>query len=162
MLTGRLVFRGDTVSDTIVAILQGEPDWSALPSATPLDVDRILRRCLEKDAKRRLRDIGEARIELDEAAARPTTEAVPVPAPDDRSLRWRAFTIGALVVAVVAALALALWPRRAPQSDWSNPLENAQFTRFTDFPGTETLANISPDGKFVAFFSDRDGSSTSG
>jgi Tol biopolymer transport system component len=63
----------------------------------------------------------------------------------------------ALAITVVAALAIWARPRTASRDTWTNPLENATFTRFTDFPGTETLANISPDGKFVAFLSDRDG-----
>ena len=157
LLTGRTAFAGATVSDTIATILQRDPDWAALPASTPRSIDRLLRRCLEKDSKRRLRDIGEARIEIDETISRPAPPEAPATQQGDQPSRWRAFTLGALVVAVVAALAVALWPRSAPRSVWSNPLENATFTRFTDFPGTETLADISPDGKFVAFLSDRDG-----
>ena len=66
MLTGRLAFPGETLSDTIVAILERSPDWSALPVATPPIVARLLRRCLEKDPRRRLRDIGDARLDLEE------------------------------------------------------------------------------------------------
>jgi serine/threonine protein kinase len=64
MLAGRAAFPGATVSDTIAAILEREPEWSSLPSAIPESVRHLLRRCLEKDARQRLRDIGEARIEL--------------------------------------------------------------------------------------------------
>ena len=60
-------FAGDTISDTIAAILEREPDWTALPPATPPDVQRLVRRCLQKDAKPRFRDIADARVELDEA-----------------------------------------------------------------------------------------------
>ena len=67
MLTARPAFRGETVSDTIAAILEREPDWSALPAQTPLSIRRLLQRCLEKDPKRRLRDIGDARLEIEEA-----------------------------------------------------------------------------------------------
>src|SRR5262249_53809629 len=63
MLTGRRPFDGDTSSDTIAAILNREPDWSTLPRSTPPRLESLLKRCLEKDPKRRLRDIGEARIE---------------------------------------------------------------------------------------------------
>src|SRR5439155_20428256 len=66
MLTGRRAFGGDTTSDTIAAILDREPDWSALPPATPASLRRLLYRCLEKDPKRRLRDAADARLELDE------------------------------------------------------------------------------------------------
>jgi eukaryotic-like serine/threonine-protein kinase len=65
MLTGRLAFPGETLSDTIVAILDRDPDWSALPTGVPAIVTRLLRRCLEKDARKRLRDIGDARLDLE-------------------------------------------------------------------------------------------------
>ena len=157
MLTGRMAFQGGTVSDTIAAILQREPDWALLPPRTPRAIDRLLRRCFEKDSKRRLRDIGEARIEIDEALSRPTAEDIPDSKAGDRTPRWRALTLAALSTATVAALAIAFWPRGVSQSAWTNPLENARFTRLTDFPGTETHADISPDGRFVVFLSDQDG-----
>jgi serine/threonine-protein kinase len=69
MLSGRRAFAGDTVSDTIAAILDREPAWDALPRATPRALHRLLRRCLEKESRDRLRDIGDARIELEEASA---------------------------------------------------------------------------------------------
>lgn len=64
ILTGRSAFAGETLSDTIAKILEREPDWRALTARTPASVRRLLRRCLEKDPKQRLRDIGEARIGL--------------------------------------------------------------------------------------------------
>jgi serine/threonine protein kinase len=66
MLTGQQMFARDTVTDTLAAIVDGVPDWQALPAATPANVRRLLRRCLEKDPKRRLRDFGDVRIELDD------------------------------------------------------------------------------------------------
>src|SRR6185369_4262209 len=69
MLTGRVAFKGDTVSDAIAAILRAEPEWDALPATTPAHVRLLLGRCLEKDPKRRLRDIGDARLELDRSDA---------------------------------------------------------------------------------------------
>ena len=67
LLTGRMAFAGQTVSDTIAAILDREPDWTALPASTPVSIRRLLQRCLEKDLKRRLRDIGDARAEVEDA-----------------------------------------------------------------------------------------------
>ena len=67
MLAGRRTFSGDTVSDIIVTILTREPAWTDLPAETPPEIRRLLRRCLEKDAKRRLRDMGDARIDLEDA-----------------------------------------------------------------------------------------------
>ena len=70
MLTGCRAAKGATVSETIAAVLESEPDWTALPPTVPPNVQRLLRRCLEKDARRRLKDMGDARLELEDAAAR--------------------------------------------------------------------------------------------
>src|SRR4026209_2307336 len=67
LLTGRTAFAGATVSDTIATILQREPDWTGLPATLPSGVTTLLERSLEKDPKQRLRDIGDARVELDQA-----------------------------------------------------------------------------------------------
>jgi eukaryotic-like serine/threonine-protein kinase len=67
MLTGRRAFEGETVSDTLAAVLMKDPDWAALPEQTPAGVRRVLRKCLQRDAKARLRDVGDARIDLEEA-----------------------------------------------------------------------------------------------
>ena len=76
MLTGRIAFAGQTVPDTIAAILEREPDWNVLPAGTPRIVRKMLVACLQKDVARRLRDIGDARSELEDTfidgdAARP-------------------------------------------------------------------------------------------
>ncbi len=70
-LTGEQEFGGETLSDSIAKILQKDPDWEALPKDTPLAIRRLLRRCLEKDPQLRLRDIGDARIEIGEALSEP-------------------------------------------------------------------------------------------
>ena len=70
MLSGRRVFAGDTVPDAITAILGREPDWNLLPAGTPLAVRRLLQRCLEKDVKQRLRDIGDVPADIDHDAGR--------------------------------------------------------------------------------------------
>jgi serine/threonine protein kinase len=67
MLTGRDAFAGLTPSDTLAAILERDPDLRALPTITPPSIERLLKRCFEKDPKRRLRDIGEARVDIDDA-----------------------------------------------------------------------------------------------
>jgi serine/threonine protein kinase len=69
MLTGRQAFAGETATDMIAAIIERQPDWSALPAATPPAVRKLMQRCLEKDSGQRLRDIGDARHELDHDAA---------------------------------------------------------------------------------------------
>ena len=73
-LTGRQLFAGETVSDTIAKILEREPDWSALPSGTPEKVIELLRRCLEKDPRKRQRDIGDARLHLEEVEEQRTSQ----------------------------------------------------------------------------------------
>src|SRR5580658_8151546 len=66
MLTGKHAFDGETVTDTLAAVIKEEPDWSRLPAGTPIRVRVLLQRCLQKDPKQRLRDIGDARISIDE------------------------------------------------------------------------------------------------
>ena len=102
MLTGRHLFRGETVTDTLAAVLKTDPDWKALPPETPASIRRLLRRCLERDRKRRLPDIGVAVLEIDEAPAEPEAPAVTArPKPVSRFLPW---------ITVVLALALpAVW-----------------------------------------------------
>jgi Tol biopolymer transport system component len=150
MLAGRKPFAGATTSDVIAAILQGAPDWSGLPRGLPRPLIRLLRRCLEKDAKRRLRDMGDAQLELEEAGNPAEPEA---PQPTAGRWGWKGAAIALLGI---LALAAARWAqlRSVPPA---NPLANALFTRLTDWEGIERDAVISPDGKFAAFVSDRDG-----
>jgi serine/threonine protein kinase/dipeptidyl aminopeptidase/acylaminoacyl peptidase len=157
MLTGRRPFAGETVSDLIAAILEREPDWDALPDSLPSSVVTLLKRALDKNAKRRLRDIGDARIEIDDAIARPKQRGTPASA--SARVTWRRWIAPAAVaVAGLVALVVAGWRSSASlDGAWVNPFDNATFTRFTDFPGTETSAVISRDGRFVAFLSDQAG-----
>jgi len=123
-MTGRQAFSGETVSDTIVAILGREPDWQALPATTPAKIRDLLRRCLQKDPARRLRDIGDARIEIEEALTEPAATTV-APIGEGRWRRARrALPWGLTVFAAVVAVA-AVWMRRpAP----TRPLAVKQFT----------------------------------
>jgi serine/threonine protein kinase/Tol biopolymer transport system component len=109
MLTGRSAFAGATVPDTMAAILEREPDWRMLPTATPGTIQRLLQRCLVKDPKRRLHDIADARIELE--------DTLTAPAPTVLRPRGRSRTpwiIAALAVAVgVFALTAMVYMRRA-------------------------------------------------
>jgi serine/threonine-protein kinase len=79
LLTGRRAFTGPTTSDTMVAVLDREPEWSALPASTPPEIVRLLRRCLDKNPRRRLRDIADARLEIEEALAAPAAATVVTP-----------------------------------------------------------------------------------
>src|SRR5262245_15354865 len=86
MLAGRRAFLGATFTDTVVKVIEHDPDWTALSPSTPANIRRLLERCLAKDAKLRLRDIGDARLELDEALGpgRPATSGIDRAVPVDR------------------------------------------------------------------------------
>ena len=157
MLTGRSPFAGATITDTLASILEREPAWSELPQATPPGVVRLLERCLTKEISDRMRDIGDVRPELDEARAggiaavrrsRPTSR---VPGARGRRVGWWVAAAAALMAAAVLG-----W-RLGPDATVLDPLQGATFTRLTDWEGGEQQAAISPDGRFVAFISDRDG-----
>jgi serine/threonine protein kinase/Tol biopolymer transport system component len=153
MLTGRLAFQGETDSDIIGKILEREPDWSALPAATPATIRRLLLRCLAKDPKQRLRDVGDVRIEMDRIDdVLPGMRNDVAPRRTARLGKWLPWTAIATVTAIVA-----LGEVRRPIRLLDNPLANARFSRVTNWDGDESNAEISPDGKWVAFFSDRAG-----
>ena len=161
MLTAKPAFRGETASHTTVAILEREPDWSALPVRTPASIRRLIQRCLEKDSKRRVRDIGDARIDIEEALGAGASPGVApsIVAPTGvRSWGWRPVVLAGAALLLGFASALLLSDRfdRTPAT-LENPLEGATFTRLTDFEGTEQDAAISPDGRSVTYVSDRDG-----
>jgi eukaryotic-like serine/threonine-protein kinase len=113
LMTGKAAFHGETLSDTIAAVLEREPDWEVLPAATPAKVQDLLRRCLEKDVNRRLRDIGDARIELLDALAGTKRQDASL---QKRFKMTRRAAIGALAGAAAGAAGAAtsvwyLWPR---------------------------------------------------
>jgi serine/threonine-protein kinase len=114
MLTGRSTFEGETVSDTLAGVLRADIDWKHLPADTPPAVQRLLERCLQRDPKRRLRDIGDAWIEIDSPVA-PAAPAPPAPSAGPHRLPWIA--CGAATLAAVAAVAWALFhkPAAAPR-----------------------------------------------
>jgi serine/threonine protein kinase/Tol biopolymer transport system component len=154
LLTGKQAFRGETIPDTISKVLDGEPDRKALPPSTPSNVHSLLRRCLQKDANRRLHDIADARIEIEEALttpapAEPTAAAVAPPRPIWRHLiPWTAST---LVLAAAAGFAVwAFKPPRVPVLSVSRLtiiLPAGQRLAALDQPAIA----ISPDGKKIVY-----------
>jgi Tol biopolymer transport system component len=160
MLTGRRAFTGDSLTDTLAHVIEREPDWRALPENTPDVVRRLLERCLRKDVRRRLRDIADARIEIEDAIAASTAPVDRAARASGRRSRRRAHAwvplawIAATVLASAAGIAWRLW---VTDYFWKNPLADARPVRLTDFEGEEVDAAISPDGKFTAFLSNRDG-----
>ena len=103
MLTGRAGFGGETITDILAAVVSREPDWTALPAATPASIRRLLARCLEKDPKRRLRDIGDARLEIDQAPDDVRAREIATVSP--RRARGRSIV---LAIAALAALAIGV------------------------------------------------------
>jgi serine/threonine protein kinase/Tol biopolymer transport system component len=112
MLTGRAPFEGDTASDTLLRILSREPDWASLPAGTPPSVRTLLDRCLRKDPNRRLHDIADARIELDDAE-RPAGAADVRPRPAPTGWQWFAM-IASLVLVASVSVTVLLSRRGAP------------------------------------------------
>ncbi len=154
MLTGRRVFDGDDGSEVLASVLKTDPPWNALPPDTPPAVQRLLRRCLEKDPRRRLAAIGDARLELDEPdvpapAATIAATASPVARLSRASRLWPAVA-AALVTALVALVVVErFWPASPGP---------ARVTRLSILapPGTSLFPDstgvaISPDGTMVAF-----------
>ncbi|MBI4891708.1 MAG: serine/threonine-protein kinase [Acidobacteria bacterium] len=145
MLTGQIMYSGETVSETLASVIKDPITLERLPAETPPHIRRLLRRCLEKDPQRRLQAVGEARIALEEVQE----EAPPLPAasPSSTPVRWK---VGTIICALAAAVALAIaWRATRPVE---RPLQ-----RFGAALGPEavaagqTTAIISPDGKRLVY-----------
>jgi Tol biopolymer transport system component len=142
MLTGRKVFRGDTVSDILASILKEEPDNSALPADLPLRARQVLDRCMEKNPARRMRDIGDVRLELEAAKADPTPASAVASAVGPAA--WKIAVPVALAALVVGAIAGRAMVSTPPAPEYRVMLEAAATARA---PGGVA---ISPDGRWIA------------
>jgi serine/threonine-protein kinase len=151
MLTGKVLFAsGETLPDTIAAVMTREPDWNALPKDTPSHVRRLLRRCLCKDAKNRLRDIGDARLALEDGSdATPEGASQPPPNRLRRALPW------ALAAAVIAAW--TLWHRGDSARRDVMHLDISYPPNVEPILGLQGGFAISPDGRSIAMVGVRDG-----
>ena len=149
MLTGQRAFAGHTVSDTIACVLEHDPDWSTLPAATPPSARRLLRRCLEKDPKHRLRDIGDAHLELDDAAKSPDDAGMLAPGGRPAAnTRWMAAGL-TLAAAVGGALGWALKPpASSPRTHLSHVLP-AEVSLGWGSPGS--VVAITPSGSSIVY-----------
>ena len=152
MLTGQKPFDGETLTDIVAAIVKNEPDWRALPPGTPAAVQSVIVRCLRKDPSQRLRDIADGRFQIEEVLNDPGASE----ARSRSRFGWRTLAVVAAASVGVGAMAGA-WLLQSQKPTLPNPLENALFSRVTNFEGTERSAAISRDGRFVAFRSDQDG-----
>jgi serine/threonine-protein kinase len=141
MLTGRRLFDGDTVSDVLAAVLTREPDWSGLPRATPTPVVRLLRRCLERDPRRRLQAIGEARLVLED----PGREAA------DSGVTLRAHPRARFAAAAGLLLFAAGWLLR-PSPEVDDPIVRKVDLALGDLEASLGRAPaLSPDGTRMAY-----------
>ena len=152
-LTGKQAFAGENISDTLAAVLRGEPDWSALPVGTPRRLRDLLQRCLRKDPHERLHDPADVRIELEDLAIAGTEREEKPRAP---------YLFAALAFALLAGIVLASafwWTLRRPTGSLipmhlSLELEPGAVSAATAF---DDVFAISPDGKFVAYVVAREG-----
>jgi serine/threonine-protein kinase len=144
LLTGRRLYDGETASDSIAAVITREPDWPALPKNTPTHLVQLLARCLVKDSKMRLRDIGEARILLEEPIAAPAA------APRPSSMPW---ILAAVCLALALVLGASLWRATSPVD---RPLLRFLADLGPDaLAGNRLTAAISPDGARLAYIVQR-------
>lgn len=163
MLTGKMAFSGETVTDTLASVIKSEPDWSAIPASTPARIRELLQRCLKKDARQRLQSIGDARITMEEILSGVTAQSdsskyesaptggikSPLQKPSRKALPW----IAATVFAIVAAIFATAYFLRAPQPANSAPMELS-----LGIPASQPLvtdngpaAVLSPDGTRIAY-----------
>ncbi len=149
MLTGAQPFSGETVTDSIGAILHREPTWSLLPPTTPPRVRELLANCLAKDRRQRLHDIGDARLELERAIAGREWAA----AADSAGARTRRWVLPAGIVAA-ATLIAAGWGLARVLNRPVPPAPSQTFhvsTTVQDKPAFNALTGISPDAKFLIY-----------
>jgi Tol biopolymer transport system component len=164
MLTGRRLFAAEDISETLAAVLTRNVDLTALPAATPLRVQRLLTRCLDRDPRMRLRDIGEARVEIEKAIAGvsesaiattdsrlPTTDSR-LPTTDSRLSTRAAAFVGAAAVILALAIPATLYFRRAAPDRSLTRLELA--TPPTSDPVSMALSS---DGRQIAYVAAGDG-----
>jgi serine/threonine-protein kinase len=152
MLTGRRAFDGQDITDTIVAIVSKDPDWSALPAATPEAIRALLQRCLDKDAKRRLRDIGEARLTFEDAAATPVAGMSAAPSSSAAASRWRRVAGVALAVCAAAVVAgVAVWVVIHPDPPRVSRLVITPSSEEALTLNVDRILAISPDGMHIVY-----------
>jgi Tol biopolymer transport system component len=160
MLTGDRMFGGDSVPETLASVMKDEITFGKLPAETPHAVRKLVARCLERDPRRRLQSIGEARIVLEDASAGVVADDAvsTVPIAPVRYSRWPWAIAGVAILALLATLAFA-WRRPAAPLPLVTrfaipPTDGTTLT--AQGPNASHLA-VSPDGKYVAYVADESG-----
>jgi serine/threonine-protein kinase len=142
MLTGRQAFDGESVVDTLAAVMHRDPDWGDLPRTTPSSVRRLLRRCLQKDPARRLRDIGDAVHDVDEASDASTTNEEP----SNRHTWQTGWRLATTLSAAALLGAAVMWTQRSAESGSVTSLVMA----WPDSAASGAVFALAPDGsRFV-------------
>ena len=154
-LTGSKAFPGEDITDTLASVIKGEPAWSKLPPSTPPGIQLLLRKCLAKDRKRRLQDMGDARVDLEHGLADPSSSLIRL---SDKTLQGseKHPLKGRLRLCIVAVLGILLG---GIAMKWTNPATKKSVRRYSINLGIdgEIYANrgasirISPDGSTIAF-----------
>ncbi len=153
MLTGKRLFAGETVSDTLAAVLRADPEWTLLPAATPAPLADLLRRCLERDPHRRLHDIADARIVLEDLLEGrvPISPAVGPPVvPVASAARQWTRRAAVFLLGAFAATPLLWALRRGPAAATESP-QPTSFRQLTFLAGGESAPALAPDGESFAY-----------
>ena len=153
MLAARRAFAGDTVADIIASVIERDPDFSCLPATTPPDLVRVVRRCLVKDPAKRLHDIADARLEIEELISTPAASSPPVP----RTATGRGVRIGLPAALAVGGLIAGVLLQRYALPSVASTAEAPRLTTFgLSEPAGDQLylfvdpIKVSPDGRQIA------------
>jgi WD40 repeat protein len=155
MLTGKPLFRGETITDVLAGVVREEPDWAALPPATPHAVRHLLRRCLTRDPRQRLQAIAEARIALEAPEA--TTPGDEVRTPVRQGRRRRLAVVLGLASVACALLVLGYAAGRRGHGATASRIDEVRFHRLTFRNGTLWSARFAPDGETIVYSAAWDG-----
>ena len=156
VLTGRRTFRGDDVSETLASVLRDEPRWEELSDSLPWRVRELLEACLQKNARERVRDIGDARLQIEKALREPGTQAqtaVDAPSIWRQALPWILAAAG-FVTAIAGFLSSRTDPRTLPVARLAIPL-SSEAPIATD--SIRASVAISPDGQQLVYVANREG-----
>jgi Tol biopolymer transport system component len=144
MLTGARAFGGEDVTDTLAKIVMGEPAWSLLPASTPSTIHRLLRRCLQKDAHRRLDSASVARLEIESASLEETATAPVIAVPSSQRWKWTGWI--AAGISSAAVVVLIVWPRTPQPPSFSLEVPTPGLSLGTG----QSFFAVSPDGSLIA------------
>ncbi|HET6861953.1 MAG TPA: protein kinase [Pyrinomonadaceae bacterium] len=148
MLTGRQSFIGETLTDILAAVVRAEPDWNSLPQETPREIRRLLIRCLSKDPRQRLRDIGEARIAIEESLQYKADEPAGVPAAMPQRPRVRTWQVAIAVAALTIAISSLVMLKLARQGFLVPDVK-------ANSAGTYVVASIGVNEPSLVYLTDR-------